>query len=975
MRKRRCLSLLLILALLGSLLPVLPVWVSAGYETGYRPEPGDGGIVAHGVDLSAWQGHEVDFNKIKEQGYSFVILRAGYATTMDKTFEGNYARAREAGLDVGVYLYSYADNVQEALEEAAACKAWLRDKLLEYPVYYDLEEPEKHYNMSVSDLTTLALAFMEEMAADGWLTGLYSCRSWFDSKYDLDRIMGTYECWIAQYYASGTYDSYGQYTGNYGMWQYSASGAVDGVPGNVDMNVCFRDYPSICRQYGFNGYPATGETLWLQGASAPAVLVTGRQPELGGRIISTNGALESVSVGIYDDEGVLCTGAAATPGKDRYELAALGERLGTGALEPGRYTLCVRATNGEESRTLLEQSLAISDAGVRLDDANQPVNLKEGERLSLTGTVTASTSIRSLQVGIYDRYGKTVMAQTVEPATTTYDISALSEQIRFGELTMGSYQYCIKATTEVGSETLLNRAFNVWVRSDPITLSEVSLEDSYLPGVLQGLGGTVSSSSSNLRQVSVTVYDHAGNIAADAKVSVNARSVSFDVLDQMLELSALEVGNYQIVVNALNDAGPQTLLTRTFRITPDAISLCGAALPSMLRLGDSFVLGGMVASDQTALSSVSVTVTDSNGVNVLSAAALPEGNIFDLAGLNSRLLFSTLAEGEYTLRVGAENGTAYRTLYEAPLYVTAHGDLLTWEKDCYRPGGRTYSSGSVPLIWGNLISAQSELSEVAVEIYAQSGRLLTRSTRAVDGTYTSLSTMNGGLRLSALAEGTYLYRVTATNASGTYILVQDQFTLAQCPHARVPAGTQYAATCTTPGVVCDSHCPDCGSKVGNGYTLPAVAHSYEDGLCTDCGAREPGILTLRETEDVPGADAWLVLGVCIDDILYALDENGALVQLQVGPEGEIQVPRTLTWRLREKSSGGTGGYALMNAAGQMLHLDADGMKIAYGAANAILQLEPSETGFLLRFTHCPETPLELSGVTEFRIFARASANS
>ena len=973
MRKRRCLSILLVLALLAALLPALQV--SAGYETGYRPEPGDGGIVAHGVDLSAWQGHEVDFNKIKEQGYSFVILRAGYATTIDSTFEENYARAKDAGLDVGVYLYSYADNVQEALEEAEACKTWLRDKLLEYPVYYDLEEPEKHYNMSVSELTTLALAFMDEMAADGWLTGLYSCRSWYDSKYDLDRIMGTYECWIAQYYASGTYESYEQYTENYGMWQYSASGAVDGVPGNVDMNVCFRDYPSICRQYGFNGYPATGETLWLQGAAAPEVLVTGQKLELSGRVVSTNGALSSVTAGIYDSEGVLITSVSGTPGKDRFELSSLGQRLGADRLADGSYLLRITARNAEETRVLLEQSLVLSPSGARLDGANQPVNLKEGERLDLTGTVTASTKIRSLLVGIYDRYGKTIMAQTVNPETSSYDISALSGQINFGTLTMGSYQYCIKVTTEAGSETLLNRAFNVWVRSDPITLSEVSLKESYLPGELQGLGGTVKSSSSNLRQVSVTVYDYVGATAAEAKVSVTARSVRFDILDQMMDLSALEAGTYQMVITALNDAGPQTLLTKSFRITPDAISLCALEVPSMLCVGDSFNLGGMVASDQTALSSVSVTVADSSGVNVLSAAALPGGNTFDLAAFNSRLLFSTLSEGEYTLRITAENGTAYRVLYEAPLYVTAHSDLLSWESDCYRPGGRVYSSGSVPLIWGNLISAQSDLSEISVEICSQSGRLLTKATREVSGTYAMLFGLNEGLRLSALADGTYLYRVTATNASGTYILVQDRFTLARCPHASVQSGVQYAATCTSPGVICDSHCLDCGAKVGAGFVLPSAAHSYAEGLCTGCGAKEPKILTLQETDTVPPADAWLVLGVCIEDVLYALDENGALVQLQVSPEGEIQVPRTLTWRLREKSSGSTTGYALVNAAGRMLHLDTDGVKIAYGAGNAILQPEATEAGFVLRFAHSPETPLELGGTTEFRIFARPSANS
>lgn len=968
MKKRRCLSVLLILALLTALLPVQPV--QAGYETGYQPESGTGEIVAHGVDLSAWQGHEVDFNKIKAQGYSFVILRVGYATTIDSTFEENYARAKEAGLDVGVYLYSYADDVQEALKEAAACKKWLKDKLLEYPVYYDLEEPEKHFNMSVSELTTLALAFMDEMAADGWLTGLYSCRSWYDSKYDLDRIMGTYECWIAQYYASSTYDSYAQYTENYGVWQYSASGSVDGVPGNVDMNVSFRDYPSICRRYGFNGYPATGETLWLQGGSAPEVLVTGEKLTLGGRVVSTNGPLQSVSVGIYSAEGQLLTGAATTPKTERYDLSALTDLLHNEKLTSGSYTLRVTAKNAEESRVLLEQSLVLSKVGIRLDNANQPVNLKEGERLDLTGTLTSTTPIHSLTVGIFDRYGKAIMAQTVNPEKTSYDLATLSDQIRFSELTMGSYQYCIKATTDVGTDTLMNRAFNVWVRSDPITLSGAQLEDVYLPGALEGLGGVVSSSSSSLRQVSVTVTDYNGQVATEAKVNARSRSVNVDIIDRMLDLSALGAGTYDIVITALNDAGPQTLLTKTFRITPDAISLCALAAPSMLSLGDSFNLSGVVASDQTELSVVSVTVADANGVNVLSAAALPNGNTYDLSAMNSRLLFSTLQEGEYTLRIAAENGTAYRVLYEAPVYVVAHGDLLYWESDCYRPNGKVYSSGNIPKVWGNLISAQSDITEISVEVYSENGRLLSKAARAVGETYAVFAGLNERLRLSALTEGTYIYRVTAANASGTYTLVQDQFTLSRCSHGNVREGSRFKATCTMPGVVCDSYCLNCGAKVRDGYTLPVAAHQYEAGFCIDCGAKEPKTFTLSETDTVPEADSWLVLGICIMDTWYAVDAEGELVKLQVTPEGEITVPRTLTWRLREKTSGTNTGYALVNAAGQMLHLDADGPRIAYGAANAILALERSGEGFLLRFAHRPDAPLELGGTTEIRIFIR-----
>ncbi len=971
MRIRRCLSLLL--SLLVALLPVPPV--HAGYETGYRPMEGDGTIVAQGLDLSAWQGHAVDFEKIKAQGYSFVILRIGYATTMDSCFEENYARAKAAGLDIGVYLYSYADTVQEALVEAAACKAWLHDKLLEYPVYYDLEEPEKHYLMSNTALTTLALAFMDEMAADGWLTGLYSCRSWFDSKYELSRITGSYECWIAQYFSSGTYEAYTQYTANYGMWQYSASGEVDGVPGNADMNVCFRDYPAICRQYGFNGYPATGETLWLQGGQAPDVLVTGQGLSLAGRLISTAGTIESVSVELLNADGVLRLAAAVSPKAERYELSQLGGKLKLERLGAGCYTLRLKAVNREDERVLLEQSLVLSAAGLRLDEANQPGSLREGDTVSLTGIVRAATTIDTIEIGVRDRNGRVLLSQTARPAVSAYDIAALAGALDFSSLTLGSYQYYILATTEAGSQTLLNQSFQVWVRSDPIVLVNATLEESYLPGALQGLGGTIRSTDSALRQVTACIYTASGEVATEAKLNLNTKSTAMARLDALLSFSALKSGSYRMVITALNDAGPQTVLSKSFTIVPDAISLCAPSLPSILPAGDSFCISGLLTSDQTALKSVSVTVTAEDGRRVLHTAVLPERNCFDLAELNGHLLFSTLAAGSYTLRIAAENGTAYTTLYDAPLYITDGTDLLYWENGCYRPGGRSYNSGNAPLLWGKLCATESDIEEVRVEIFAQSGRLVTQASRSVFDSSVTLQGFNEQLRLSALADGTYLYRLTATNASGAYILVQEQFSLSSCPHSDTIAGAHIAPTCTAPGAVTDSHCRLCGAKTADGTLLAAHGHSYHNAQCSDCGAAEPNTITLQKTHVLPGADAWLVLAIRKQDAWYALDETGTLVPLLVSAAGEIQVPRTCTWRLREKQNGAQSGYAIANAAGALLHQDSDGMQIAYGTMHTLVELVPAGDAFRLCFLHCRDTPLTLDGTQELHLFARETASS
>ena len=73
-------------------------------------------IIAHGIDVSRWQG-EIDFAAVKASGVDFVIIRIGYSSAIDINFEKNYAAARAAGLDIGAYFYSYAENTEEAVKE------------------------------------------------------------------------------------------------------------------------------------------------------------------------------------------------------------------------------------------------------------------------------------------------------------------------------------------------------------------------------------------------------------------------------------------------------------------------------------------------------------------------------------------------------------------------------------------------------------------------------------------------------------------------------------------------------------------------------------------------------------------------------------------------------------------------------------------------------------------------------------------
>ena len=225
-----------------------------GYEGG---RGGSGNIVAYGVDVSEHQGTGFDFQAIKNAGYSYVILRCGFVTRKDYRFEEYYTAAKAAGLNVGAYFYSYAENASEASNEADKCLSYIAGKKFEYPIYFDFEDQCSYGD----DAKTICLTFLDKVASKGYLVGLYSYASWIDEDYNgwipTATICEKYECWIANYPYADYVDNYTQkYKTRYGMFQFTNGDTSAGLAAGagIDTNICFKDYPSIVKQYGFNGY-------------------------------------------------------------------------------------------------------------------------------------------------------------------------------------------------------------------------------------------------------------------------------------------------------------------------------------------------------------------------------------------------------------------------------------------------------------------------------------------------------------------------------------------------------------------------------------------------------------------------------------------------------------------------------------------------------------------------------------------------
>lgn len=200
----------------------------------------------NGIDVSKWQGTNIDWAKVKASGIDFVIIRAGYGKAKDPAFEQHYKGATAAGLHVGAYWYSYALSDVDATAEAAACVRVISGKRFDMPIYFDVEELNQ-LSKSMAFVSGIITAFCTAMEKAGYFAGFYMSRSPLQYKVNKETL-ARFAIWAAEY------NTRLNYSGTVGMWQKSDTGKVAGINGNVDLDECYIDYPSIIKNGGFNGF-------------------------------------------------------------------------------------------------------------------------------------------------------------------------------------------------------------------------------------------------------------------------------------------------------------------------------------------------------------------------------------------------------------------------------------------------------------------------------------------------------------------------------------------------------------------------------------------------------------------------------------------------------------------------------------------------------------------------------------------------
>ena len=193
-----------------------------------------------GIDVSRWQG-AIDWTAVPSIGVSFTFIRVGTTKGgIDPYFAANVQGAQAAGLRTGVYIYSYADSVEGAINEALLVLQWIEGYSINFPVAFDIED-DVQKKLDPATITAMCNAFCDVIASAGYHPIVYTYKNFY-----LNRMTPElrYDLWIAQW---GDHCD----VPGFSIWQASSEGAIPGIAGNVDIDYMFKDYPNLIIPAGF----------------------------------------------------------------------------------------------------------------------------------------------------------------------------------------------------------------------------------------------------------------------------------------------------------------------------------------------------------------------------------------------------------------------------------------------------------------------------------------------------------------------------------------------------------------------------------------------------------------------------------------------------------------------------------------------------------------------------------------------------
>jgi len=302
--------LTILIALQGSVIAMAQTKAVSPYtkKTYTHQTKFDGRDIFNGIDVSEHNG-EINFEKVKGAGIDFVFVRVGYtgytkskfSLNYDKYYKTNIENALKAGLSVGVYWYSQALNINEAVQEADKLLSVIKNYDISMPVVFDYEfadTPQGRLDsakLSKTAMTNNAFAFLDRVNEAGYEACLYANEYFLNNHLNASQISQMYKIWLASYTTNTNY------AGDYDFWQYSANGKVNGVWGNCDVNFWYSQAIENLGTFYYTGKEITPVPVVKDGDK---ILTQGVDYEVSynDNIQVGKGIADAVGIGEYENE-------------------------------------------------------------------------------------------------------------------------------------------------------------------------------------------------------------------------------------------------------------------------------------------------------------------------------------------------------------------------------------------------------------------------------------------------------------------------------------------------------------------------------------------------------------------------------------------------------------------------------------------------------------------------------------------------
>ena len=568
-------------------------------------------------------------------------------------------------------------------------------------------------------------------------------------------------------------------------------------------NAAHKDYEAVNQKFivSESGSSTTTDQIKMTNGVTIPNITAGKSVSIRGTVTSATSNITKLIVGIYREDGTSVTGRTIVPNAKSYDVSKIDPYVKFGGLSAGTYYYKVLVTNATHTNyAVVNQKFTVSDGSTTTTDKLSMTggvtipNIKVGNVVSIRGTVTsASSNLKSVTVGVYDSNNKLVTGKTVAPNAKTYNVRNLDAYVSFGDLKAGTYYYKVIASNAANTNVaVVNQKFMVsdgsTTTTDKLSMTGGVTIPNIKVGNVVSIRGTVTSASSNLKSVTVGVYDSNNKLVTGKTVAPNAKTYNIRNLDAYVSFGDLSVGTYSYKVIATNATHTNyAVVNQKFTVsangsqTADTLHITGGTSVPNITEGTSVVVKGTVSSAASNITSVTVGVYSASGNLITGKTVRPNAKTYDLRRLDAYVNFNLLTPGSYLYRVTVTNGTTSQHLVNQAFQVKAKSGSVQSQDKLTLSGGTTIPNikvGNVVSIRGTVTSASSNLKSVTVGVYDSNNKLVTGKTATPNAKTYNVRNLDAYVSFGDLKAGTYYYRVFATNATTTnFPVVEQKFTV------------------------------------------------------------------------------------------------------------------------------------------------------------------------------------------------------